>query len=71
MRTNLTASLIGLALAGGLAACQTMSGDEMAATSAGETASAAVALDRSAPSAGPQLSNPTNGGSAFVGLTGR
>lgn len=71
MRMNLTASLIGLALAGGLGACQTMSGDEIAATSAGETASAAVALNQNAPWAGPQLSNPTNGGPAFVGWTGR
>ena len=66
-RPNAMASLIALALAGGLAACSSMSGDStVAAAHAGQNAST-VAQGATLRSAQNRVSNPTNGGSAFVG----
>lgn len=69
---NAKAALIGLALAGGLAACNTMNGHpSLAAADAGENASATVAQSSAMRAAGNSVSNPTNGGPAYVGGTGR
>jgi hypothetical protein len=71
-RTNAKAILIGLTLAGGLSACSSLNGgDTAAATGTGENASATVAQSAMTPAAGYSLSNPTNGGPAFVSGTGR
>lgn len=70
--TNAKAVLIGLALAGGLAGCSSLGGgNTVAAADAGENASATVAQSSAMRAAGNSVSNPTNGGPAYVGGTGR
>jgi hypothetical protein len=67
-RTNAKAILVALALAGDLTACNTTAGDQSrAAGDAGENASATVAQSAAMRSAAYSVSNPTNGGPAYVG----
>lgn len=70
-RTNAKATLIGLLLAGGLCACSTTDSERsLAAADAGENAST-VAQSAAMRSADNSVSNPSNGGPAYVGGTGR
>jgi len=64
-RTKAITSLVGLALAGGLSACA--SGGAWSAADAGANASATAWRGASPRSVEVGVSNPTNGGPAYVG----